>query len=143
MRWSSLCHIPLHCSLTPHTSEIRDLAGCQGWVQVTVCVNIDGLDSARSHRTRPQGLHCGGVHVVELHVSLSKMHFSWECLARALTVAEPQPRLWCEGGSWLGCARLAAQGVRGIWCHMARFQLSQWPQILLRPSELERVWPLS
>ena len=34
----------------------------------------------------------------------------------------PNPFLWSEGGLWLGCARRVAQGVRGRWCIVARFQ---------------------
>ena len=69
------------------------------------------------------------------------MHFSEECLARGWTVTEsPNPFLRYEGGLWVGRARLAVQGVRGIWCNVARFQGYGY---ILRPSVLDRVPLLS
>ena len=57
MLWPSLlCHFALHCS--PHTSDIREFASCQGSVQVTVCVNIDGIDSAVHIKTFGQEQSC-------------------------------------------------------------------------------------
>ena len=41
---SSLYHFPLYCS--SHTSEIRDFARCRGSIKVTMCFNIEGIDSA-------------------------------------------------------------------------------------------------
>ena len=49
-----------------------------------------------------------------------KMHFSEECLARGWTVTDPTRILV---GGW-HAARVAVQGVRGVWCNVARFQLS-------------------
>ena len=44
MLWFNLCQILLRCS--PNTLEVRDFARCQWSVQVTVRVNIDGIDSS-------------------------------------------------------------------------------------------------
>ena len=72
MLWSSLHHFPLHCS--PHTSEIRDFASCQGSVQVTVSTLMELIplftQDVRSRtivwstflRTRPRKPKLGLVH---------------------------------------------------------------------------------